>query len=320
LISILAGREFLNAFFFDRSTGRSWQGEATFALSALFFLVVTVFYLIAPPAAAEVYNWFGQRAIDSGNAAEAELYLESATRLDPDPHAANLLEVGCLYLTLGAPDRAENVFERVLEADSRLLLARFYLAEIYSDQAEYDKALQLIADGLNLLDNARGDLGQDGFLSAHIDDEITADQVEYLLRLAFGRAYLETNTLQQAKENLARADQILRSLASQGILSNAAGTVELPCAPDERLGVYISSTQLDLRYLQARTFDSICATDQDDQAAKEAWNFVARSRSSNSRQEARIAEAKDRLSNVSNCTQLKSGTQARDEETPFTSG
>ena len=84
--SIIAGREILNDLIL-KGANASWQGQITFALATLFLIVVVVFYFLAPPAAATIYNIFGQRAIDSGNAAEAELYLESAARLDPDPHA-----------------------------------------------------------------------------------------------------------------------------------------------------------------------------------------------------------------------------------------
>ena len=52
-----------------------------------------------------------------------------------------------MYETLGAPDRARSVFERVLEADSRLLLARYHLAELYIDQGNTGQALQLLEDG-----------------------------------------------------------------------------------------------------------------------------------------------------------------------------
>ncbi|HEX3049234.1 MAG TPA: tetratricopeptide repeat protein, partial [Aggregatilineaceae bacterium] len=121
LASIIAGREILNDLIL-RGARVSWQGQLSFALASLFLLVIVIFYFLAPPGAALVYNVFGQRAIKAGNAAEAELDLESAARLDPDPYAASLLEVGCLYQTLGSPDRAQSVFERVLEADSRLLL------------------------------------------------------------------------------------------------------------------------------------------------------------------------------------------------------
>lgn len=305
LASILAGREVLNAFFFDRSSGRSWQGEATFALASLFFVVVTMFYLVAPPAAAEVYNWFGQQAIDDGNAAEAELYLESATRLDPDPHAANLLEVGCLYLTLGSPDRAESVFERVLEADSRLLLARYYLAELNNDNEEYNRALQLVSDGLNLLTTAQATIeNEETTFLAYLDDPVIAREVEYLLRLSLGRAYLETGTFQQAKESLRRAEEILEDLRDLDVVPNATTTIELPCAPDDRLGVYLASTEIDLWYFKARTFDAICSGSDDDEAATEAWRFVRSSKTNNSDQEARRAEAVERLNNFSSCTEV----------------
>ncbi|MBI5931861.1 MAG: tetratricopeptide repeat protein [Chloroflexi bacterium] len=311
LASILAGREVLNAFFFDRSSGRSWQGEATFALATLFFVVVMMFYLVAPPAAADVYNWFGQRAIDSGNAAEAELYLESATRLDPDPHASNLLEVGCLYLTLGSPDRAESVFERVLEADSRLLLARYYLAELNSDNGEYDKALQLLTDGLNLLASARANPNtENDILQPYIEDPVVAEQIEYLLHLSLGRAYLEAGTYQQAKANLSSAQASLGTFD----LPNVNGPVPLPCAPDERLHAYVATTEIDLWYFEARVFDAICSGAADSQAALSAWNEVRLGRTTSSRQDTHQDEAEVRLARDSalgrtpTCLDLESNT------------
>lgn len=269
---ILSGREFLNSFLNDRSSGRSWQGEITFILATLLLVVTVGFYSLAPPLAAEVYNWFGDRAIATGNAAEAELYLESAARLDPDPHAGNFAEVGCLYLTLGSPDNAQEVFNRVLEADSRLLLARYHLAQIEIEQGNYEIALQLITDGLNLLDDTRDDLGNnDEPFSPHITDETIADQVEYLLRLAFGQAYYEVASYQQAKSNLGQAQRIFNRLQEDGAIGTPQRSFDLPCLADSDLSTFIASTEIDLLYFQAKTFDEICANESDAQAAEDFW-------------------------------------------------
>jgi tetratricopeptide (TPR) repeat protein len=305
--SVLAGRELLNMFLFDRSSGRSWQGEATFALATLFLGVVAAFYAFAPPAAAAVYNWFGQRAIESGHAAEAELYLESAARLDPDPHAANLLEVGCLYQTFCSRDRAQQVFERVLEADSRLLLARYHLAELYSSQGEYSKARQLASDGLNLLSSGRSKLASNNAedLLPGINDTVTANKIDYLLRLTLGRAHLGAGEAQSAKQALAEAAQRFNQLSALGIFNiELSGAVELPCTFANRpLNAYIATTKLDLLYLQARTFDAICQSEADNQAAVAAWTQVARSNPIDARQEGYRAEAISRIQ-VNSCTEL----------------
>lgn len=299
--SVLAGRELLNMFFVDRSSGRSWQGEATFALATLFLIVVVSFYLFAPPAAAEVYNWFGQQAIKSGNAAEAELYLKSATRLDPDPHAANLLEVGCLYQTFGSRDQAQNVFERVLEADSRLLLARYYLAEIYTDQEDYETAQQLLTDGINLLGRQDDEVNLPG-----IEDEATVVRIEYLLKLALGHAHLEAEEAQSAKQQLEEALRLYEQLEAAGVFAGITvdGTIELPCRfDDEQLDAYLLTTRLDLIYFQARTFDAICARG-DIEAAEQAWNDVFRSQTYNTRHETYVAEAVVRLTTYDSCTDI----------------
>lgn len=301
--SVLAGRELLNMFLFDRSSGRSWQGEVTFAMALLFLGVVALFYFFAPPAAAAVYNLFGQRAMDAGHAAEAELYLESATRLDPDPHASNLLEVGCLYQTFGSRDRAQAVFERVLEADSRLLLARYHLAEIYSAEGDFEKARQLASDGTNLLDNARtqfDDDEKDDFLP-NISDDITADKIDYLLRLALGRANLGAGEAQSAKQALLEARALFNELTASGIFNMQvpASNVELPCTfSGLSLNRYIATTELDLLYLQARTYDRICQASQaeaDNSAALAVWNVVPRRQPVNANQESYVAEALTRL-------------------------
>jgi tetratricopeptide (TPR) repeat protein len=307
--SILAGRELLAMFFFDRSSGRSWQGEATFALATLFLAVVASFYAFAPPAAALVYNWFGQQAIKSGNAAEAELYLESAARLDPDPHAANLQEVGCLYLNFGSSERAQSVFERVLEADSRLLLSRHHLAEIYIEEGNYETARRLVNDGVNLVTTARARLGDDDFLPK-VSDEITIDRLEYLLKLSLARAQLEVGDVQSAIQNLREAEDIYDRLEATGIFRAAVQgeTVEFPCTFDgTSLDSYIEITEHDLLYLNARTIEATCVAG-DNQAVKTAWTSVVRSRSYNTRQETQVAEAKERV-NSDIC-------QALVEETP----
>ncbi|NDJ84749.1 MAG: hypothetical protein GYB66_02580 [Chloroflexi bacterium] len=307
--SVLAGRELINMFLVDRSSGRSWQGEATFALALVFFGVVVVFYVFAPPAAASVYNWFGQQAINSGNAAEAELYLESATRLDPDPHAANLLEVGCLYQTFGSRDRAQDVYERVLEADSRLLLARHHLAEIYIDRGEYETAQQLANDGINLLASGRTRLvdgDKDDFLPG-ITSERNADKIEYLLKLSLGRANLAVGDVQAAKQALAEARQLYNQLEEDGVFLtvNVSNAVEIPCTFDrDRLDPYIDITELNLWYLQAKTFDMICANEDDDRDARLAWEAVARSKPNDARQESYVAEARSRLQNYESCQEL----------------
>lgn len=305
--SIIAGREILNDLLLQGATA-SRQGQLVFILASLFLVVVVLFYYLAPPGAALVYNVFGTQAIESGNAAEAELYLESAARLDPDPHAASLLEVGCLYQTLGAPERARTVFERVLEADSRLLLARYHLAELYSDRGDYDQALQLLEDGLNLLETAREDLaeGQTDFLPS-ISTDAKADEIEYLLRLARGRAYLESGAPEQAQSNLRDAEDqfsgITARLEADGGLASL-GTIDrldLACGPDDDRTPFIFNTELNLHFHLARTYDALCDNETTVQAAQTEWRIVRNGRPSNSRQEAWRDEAVRRLSSGETC-------------------
>jgi len=305
--SILAGRELLQDLVL-KGTRVSWQGQITFVLATLFLLVVVIFYFLAPPGAATVYNIFGQRAINSGNAAEAELYLESAARLDPDPHAASLLEVGCLYQTLGSPDRAQTVFERVLEADSRLLLARYHLAGLYSDRGETDQALQLLEDGLNLLEAAREDMqnGDDDFLP-NVTTQAETDQLEYLLRLARGRAYLESGAPEQAKGNLRDAEALFNQIAAGAGVNGTRGVavprdrLDLSCGPDDDLAPYILSTQLTLHYYLALMYDTLCDGPATIQAAIEEWRYVRNGQPSSSRQEAWRDDAVLRLSSGTTC-------------------
>lgn len=308
LASIIAGREILNDLILKGVTS-SWQGKLTFALATLFLIVVVLFYFAAPPAAATIYDIFGQRAIHDGNAAEAELYLESAARLDPDPHAASLLEVGCLYQTLGSPDRAQKVFERVLEADSRLLLARHHLAELYIDRGNTDQALQLLEDGLTLLDNARANMkaGDFTFLPG-IDSTAKADQMEYLLRLTRGRAYLESNAPLQAKANLLDAQDLYTSLqppsqqqTTVSRASSASGRAVMACGPSDDLTPYILGTQLNLHYYLALTYDALCTDDATVTAAMEEWRTVRNGQPTSSRQEAWRDDAVRRLSSGQTC-------------------
>lgn len=302
LASIIAGREILNDLILSGVSG-SWQGQMTFSLASLFLIVTVIFYFLAPPGAAAVYSFFGQRAINQGNAAEAELYLESAARLDPDPHAAELLEVGCLYQTLGAPDRARSVFERVLEADSRLLLARYHLAELYTDDGEYGKALQLLEDGINLLDRARED-GYD-FLP-NVDNDAEATQIEYLLLLARGRAYYEQDAPEQAKTNLRGAEEdfnILEEAADPDVRAaiSAAGRADLACGRNDDRLPFVLGTDLNLHYYLARTYDALCDDENTITAAQEEWRLVRNGRPSNSRQEAWRDEAVRLLSSGETC-------------------
>jgi tetratricopeptide (TPR) repeat protein len=307
LASIVAGREILRDLILTGVTS-SWQGKLTFSLASLFLIVVVIFYFVAPPGAAQVYNIFGQQAIRDGNAAEAELYLESAARLDPDPHAASLLEVGCLYQTLGSPGRAQTVFERVLEADSRLLLARYHLAELYIDRGDTDQALQLLEDGLTLLDRAREDMlnGEDSFLPS-FDTLEKADEMEYLLRLSRGRAYLESNAPQQARTNLRDAEDLFKTLsvtAQTAVDSRspaAPGQTDMACGPKDDLRPFVLGTELNLHFYLALTYDALCDDDATVIAAQEEWRLVRNGRPANSRQEAWRDEAIRRLSTGETC-------------------
>lgn len=303
LASIIAGREILRDLILKGVTA-SWEGKLTFALASLFLIVVVLFYFVAPPAAAMIYNLFGQQAIREGNAAEAELYLESAARLDPEPHAAALLEVGCLYETLGSPDRAQSVFERVLEADSRLLLARYHLAELYVDEGDTDRALQLLEDGLTLLDTARSDLAN-SFLP-EVDTVDEADQLEYLLRLSRGRAYLESDAPEQAKTNLRYAEDFYNAISAQftsDLTRSTAtpGRADLSCGPGDDLRPFILSTSLNLHYHLARTYDALCDDDLTVVAAQQEWRIVRNGQPASSRQEAWRDEAARRLSSGETC-------------------
>ena len=277
------------------------------ALASLFLIVVVIFYFLAPPGAAAIYHIFGQRAVDSGNAAEAELYLESAARLDPDPHAAYLLEVGCLYEALGAPERAQTVFERVLEADSRLLLASYHLSQLYIDRGENAQALQLLEDGLNLLDTGREDMarGDYSFLPG-VNSEDKANQMEYLLRLARGRAYLESNAPEQARTNPRDAealfDQIQTESAALHISAESLNRFDLSCGPKDDRRPFILGTELDLHYYLARTYDALCSDEATITAAQEEWRLIRNGRPNSSRQEAWRDDAVRRLSSGQTCT------------------
>jgi len=300
--SILAGRELLDELLRQGVSG-GWEGRVAFMLATLFFIVIVMFYFLAPPAAAVVYNAFGQRAINSGNAAEAELYLESAARLDPDPYAASMLEVGCLYQTLGSPDNARTVFERVLEADSRLLLARYHLAELYSDEGEYDKALKLLEDGLNLLTVAAADevAGKTDFLP-RIDTVPEFDQMEYLLRLARGRSYLENDATMQAEANLAEAgvlfDEIEASLPEGYDGDGTNDPLDLSCGPNDDLRPFVLSTEMNLHYYLALTYDTLCDSEATIELAQREWQKVRNEQSRNSRQDTWRDEAARRLNAV----------------------
>jgi tetratricopeptide (TPR) repeat protein len=307
LASIIAGREIFRDLILKGVTS-SWQGKLSFSLASLFLVVVLLFYFAAPPAAATIYNLFGQRAIHDGNAAEAELYLESAARLDPDPHAADLLEVGCLYKTLGSPDRAQSVFERVLEADSRLLLARHHLADLYIDRGDNDRALQLLEDGLTLLDTAREDMsaGDFSFLPG-ITSVAQADQIEYLLRLTRGRAYLESNAPQQAKTNLLNAEVLLTDIKAAATQTNVVranatpGRSDMSCGPKDDRTPYLLGTELSLHYYLALTYDALCGDDVTVTTAIQEWRTVRNGQPTNSRQEAWRDEAVRRLSSGETC-------------------
>ncbi|NDJ74770.1 MAG: tetratricopeptide repeat protein [Chloroflexi bacterium] len=297
--SILAGRELLNDLIRQGVSG-GWQGQITFMLASLFLIVIVAFYFLAPPAAAFVYNVFGQRAMDGGNAAEAELYLESAARLDPDPYAANFLEVGCLYETLGSPDRAQDVYERVLEADSRLLLARYHLANLYSDQGDYPKALQLLEDGLNLLAVAEEDMAADeeDFLP-NINEPQEILQMEYLLRLARGRAYLGNDAPQQAEANLTEAETLFEEIvlyeSQYPTVTNTTDPLDMMrCSPDDEIRPFVLDTKMNLHYYLALTYDSVCDENTTDLALDE-WQVVRGQSSNNSRQDTWRDEAIRRL-------------------------
>lgn len=121
------------------------------------------------------YNIFGQRAIHDGNAAEAELYLESAARL------------------------------------------------------ENDRALQLLEDGLNLLDTAREDMtaGYYDFLPG-VRTEMQTDELECLLRLAHGWAYLESQAPERAKTNLRDAEELFKRLPAHQTVQVTAQTATTP--------------------------------------------------------------------------------------------
>jgi tetratricopeptide (TPR) repeat protein len=297
---IVAGRELISDLI-RRGANTSWQGQVTFALASVFLVVVVLFYYIVPPGAALIYNIFGQQAIRAGNAAEAELYLESAARLDPDPHAAGLMEVGCLYQTLGAPDRAQTVFERALEADSRLLLARYHLAERYSDQAEYAQSLQLLEDGLNLLTDARLRLenGEDSELPG-VKTLADADKLQYLLYLARGRAFLENNAPERAQTDLKEA-QALFATIEVNVGPIDPDKVDLSCNTEDDLGPFIVTTKLNMDYYLARTWDTICDSEKTANDALRLWREIRNSTPINSRQRGWHDEAKRQLSTGYNC-------------------
>jgi len=199
------------------------------------------------------------------------------------------------------------VFERVLEADSRLLLARHHLADLYIDRGDTDRALQLLEDGLTLLDRAREDMsaGDYTFLPG-ITTAAQADQMEYLLRLTRGRAYLESNAPQQAKTNLRDAEDLFNSIktVAQGTpvrANTAPGRADMSCGPKDDRTPYILGTELNLHYYLALTYDALCSDDATVTAAIQEWRTVRNGQPANSRQEAWRDEAVRRLSSGETC-------------------
>ena len=151
-------------------------------------------------------------------------------------------------------------------------------------------------------------IGEADFLPG-IDTETRADQIEYLLRLARGRAYLESSAPEQAKGNLRDAEAFFNLIADEwalGLPSRndtqlAPERMNLACGQDDSLEPFIINTEMNLHYHLARTYDALCDDDATVIAAREEWRLVRNGRPTSSRQEAWRDDAVTRLSSGMTC-------------------
>lgn len=288
-------------------------GVALLSLAVL----LSFFSWIARPITAWIYDLGGRYFVTQADADQAWVYLGSATALDPLLYARDFALVGCLYLTPPdrAPEAARSNFQRVLEADPRLVLAQIHLANLYIEDDEIDNYNEQLLNAQALL--LAADLTQDPSLQN--TTQFNVDTLAYLLSLYRGHVYLELGEYQRAKADLEASWNLYTSNLSARVGNEAPNPNIVPCSvpnqeDDRQFKAYLASTPLNLRYWQARTLDALICTGEgilsDAEAAEEAWMFVSRwPQGDNTTQDEVdiIQEAKNRLRMGGQCVELASG-------------
>jgi tetratricopeptide (TPR) repeat protein len=241
------GRRLLHEL--SRRMPAAWRmsGAVTFTGAAVFLAVTLLTYFVGLPALAAWMHGRGVDAVRDHNASLAKTYLETAIRLRPS-YAPSLVQLGILYEQLGDDTQAQMSFRQALESESRLVLAHYRLAELYTDAGDTLGAIRLLDYAISLLQaNA-----VDKLVSS--PDERT--QMLVLLLVSRGRAFLEAN----------QPDEALYDLVEARITADAHPDLFIPPPGEVRL--------TELFALQARAYDALYGLTCDEallELARGAW-------------------------------------------------
>lgn len=187
------------------------EGNFTFFAFSTFLLLFSIsFPVIILPATSNFFFQQGQRAFEQADySAALDLFTLSA-RLQPTllpgitqpDAAAQLTQLGTLYVEIGDEAQAIVAYERALEKDSRIIVAQVALADLYANSGEFDRAISLSTQSIEI---------SRLFLDGVITLPSNRDTVEIMLvrsHIIRGRILLNQGHLDAAIANFEEAENL----------------------------------------------------------------------------------------------------------------
>lgn len=167
-----------------------WHTEALLMTAFFAFVLVAFGRFALLPQLAVWYNDRGVVALEAGDVANGQLYLQRATAIDKD-FAASYYNLATTYETIAQPEEAITWYKQALAHNLTFSPAYNNLGRLYLEQGNYQQAIPTLQAGLTHLTQAT-------------PDEATI-HTRYLLLTHLGQAYYELEQWQTARATLTEA-------------------------------------------------------------------------------------------------------------------
>jgi tetratricopeptide (TPR) repeat protein len=239
----------------------------------LFIFVIWICDAFIVVRLADALREQARSSIDAHSLSRTEGSLEASALLNPDNYyAIDLVILGQRYEDMGDNENALRLYENALSADPQLLLARYWLSNMYVYDEQYVRAIEILDYGLRQIHQEtnyyrNGTAAEDDFKPTLPSLESTI-QVRYLFLINRARAFLALDLPNGAIQDLIVARELTLHSDYQHFFITSANK-DVP--PENAIKA------LDLYYYSARTYTALYDLRGDErylQEANEAWRMV----------------------------------------------
>lgn len=209
-------RSWLNQKFYDWASVPRWLLPVpSYTLIATLFIIFIAManYLILP----SLESYFDQQATEAmerGSVSSAANNINSAIATNVSSYANSLTLLGLEYENIGQNELAKETYQRALLEDSKMLGARYLLANLLLDEGNSQDAILILDEGIRQLDhqennprnpnpnNPRNPNPNDPRNPNPNEIRRLETQFRYLLLVTRGRAFLQLSSASLALQDL----------------------------------------------------------------------------------------------------------------------